>query len=178
MHAITKYWWLTLLRGIILVVLAIFVFRHPVNALVALGTYISLSLLLTGILQTTFALFTKNILPNWGWTLAGGLLDILFAIILFSNPAITASTIPFVVGFWIIFYGISLFANALQERKDGAANWWVGLLGAILVVFAGYNIMHDLMTGTLVITIWMGLGFLLAGILTILGALALKALKS
>ena len=47
---------------------------------------------------------SRDSLPNWGWGLAGGLFDIIFALILLSNPALTATTLPFVVGFWIIIY--------------------------------------------------------------------------
>ena len=37
-----KYWWLVLIKGIILVVLSFFIFGHPVSALVGLALYIGI----------------------------------------------------------------------------------------------------------------------------------------
>jgi uncharacterized membrane protein HdeD (DUF308 family) len=39
-----KYWWLILLRGIILIALAWYVFVNPVGALVGLALYIGIGL--------------------------------------------------------------------------------------------------------------------------------------
>ncbi len=103
MTTVSKYWWLALVKAIVLIFLAIFTFRHPFNALVGLGVYISISFLITGIFQTALAITSRDIRPNWCWMLAGGLLDIVFAFVLFSNPAVTAATLPFVVGFWVLF---------------------------------------------------------------------------
>ena len=36
---------------------------------------------------------------GWGWILAGGIFEIVFAFILLSNPLLTATTLPFVLGF-------------------------------------------------------------------------------
>ena len=63
MKTLQKLWWFTLLRGIILVLLAFFVFRHPVNALMGVAIYIGISLLITGILQTGASLVLKIYFP-------------------------------------------------------------------------------------------------------------------
>ena len=96
MKTLQKLWWFTLLRGIILLILAFFVFRHPANALIGVAIYIGISLLITGILQTGASIGFRDLFPNWGWILAGGLLDIVFGFVLLSNPALTAATLPFV----------------------------------------------------------------------------------
>ena len=130
MNSLNKLWWVTMLRGIVFVLLAFFIFRHPVNALIGVAIYIGIVLLITGILQTAVSVGVKDTLPNWGWVLAGGLIDIVFGFVLLSNPVLTASTLPFVVGFWIIVSGIMSFADAFQSRKEGNSSlgfrdaWW------------------------------------------------------
>jgi uncharacterized membrane protein HdeD (DUF308 family) len=177
MNFLNKLWWVTLLRGIILVLLAFFVFRHPVNALIGVAIYIGISLLVTGLIQTGVSIGFRNTFPNWGWILAGGLIDIVFGFALLSNPALTASTLPFVVGFWIIISGIMSFADAFQSRKEGNSLWGLGMLGGALSVLIGYLIVSNLLVGALAITTWMGIGFAIAGVVNIVIGFKLKALK-
>jgi uncharacterized membrane protein HdeD (DUF308 family) len=176
MNFLNKLWWVTLLKGIVLVLLAFFVFRHPVNALIGVAIYIGIGLLITGILQTGVSFGLKNTSPNWGWLLAGGLIDIIFGFVLLSNPALTASTLPFVVGFWIIVSGIMSFADAFQNKKEGLPLWGLGMLGGALSVVIGYFIMSNILVGALTITVWMGIGFAIAGIVNIVIGFKLKSL--
>ena len=177
MNKLSKYWWIALLKGIILIILAIFVFRHPVGALVGVAIFIGISLLLTGIIQTIASIAGKNVTPNWGWGLAGGLFDVFFAIVFLSNPALTAAALPFVVGFWMICYGVMTFANSFQAKKEGNSNWGLEMIGGLLTIFIGFVISGNLLAGTLAITIWMGIGFLLAGIIYVFAAFGLKKLS-
>jgi uncharacterized membrane protein HdeD (DUF308 family) len=176
MKTLQKIWWISLLRGIILVLLAFFVFRHPVNALIGVALYIGISLLITGIFQTGASIASRDTIPNWGWVLAGGLIDILFGFVLLSNPALTAASLPFVVGFWIIVSGIMSFSDAFQSKKEGNSLWGLSMLGGVLSVFIGYFIMSNILVGALAITTWMGIGFAIAGIVNIAIGFKLKSL--
>ena len=173
-----KYWWLVLIKGIILVVLSFFIFGHPVSALVGLAVYIGISLLLTGVLLVVTGLSNRKTDDQWGWKLTEGIVDILFAFILLSNPAITATVFPFVVGFWLIFYGVMLFSGSFSAKKAGDTSWWVNLIGGILTVIVGYIIMTDLIAGALAITFWIGAGFLIFGLVNISIAFRMKRIAS
>ncbi|MGB5204742.1 MAG: DUF308 domain-containing protein [Eudoraea sp.] len=176
MKTLQKLWWFTLLRGIILLILAFFVFRHPANALMGVAIYIGISLLITGILQTGASIAFRDTIPNWGWILAGGLLDIVFGFVLLSNPALTAASLPFVIGFWIIISGIMSFADSFQSKKEGNSLWGLSMLGGVLSVIIGYFIMSNIIVGALTITTWMGIGFLIFGIVNIVIGFKLKSL--
>ena len=134
MNTFSKYWWLALIKGILLILLAFFVFRHPVNALVGVAIYIGITLMLTGIVEIIGFIATKDIVPKWGWGLVGGIMDLIFGIILLSNPVLSAATLPFIIGFLIIFYGIMTFANSFTEKRNGNANWWMGVIYGILSI--------------------------------------------
>ena len=177
MNSLTKNWWITLVKGIILIILAILVLRHPADALMGVAIFIGISLLLTGIIQTIVSVSSKEVVQGWGWGLAGGLFDIFFAIIFLSNPVLTAAAITFVVGFWMIFYGVMTFVNSFQTKKEGNSNWGIELVGGLLSVFFGFVISGNFLAGTLAITIWMGIGFLLAGIVNVILAFGLKKLN-
>ncbi len=85
-----KNWWLVLIKGIILIILAFVIFRHPVGILMGITVYMGIGLLLTGIALIIAAIAARNDIENWGWRLAEGILDALFGIMLLANPRITA----------------------------------------------------------------------------------------
>ena len=119
---IFKNWWLVLIKGIILIILSFIIFRHPVGTRVGITLYMGIGLLITGIILIIAAIASRNQLENWGWRLAEGILDVLIGFLLLANPGITAAFIPFIIGFWIIFYGIMLFTDAFGSRKTGISN--------------------------------------------------------
>ncbi len=167
-----------LLKGIILIVIAFYIIYNPVEALVAMAFYIGISLLLTGALTFIAAISLRKIKDNWGWSMAEGILDIIFAVILLSNPGLTAATIPFIVGFWVIVYGIFVLVNSFQARKNGKAEWWVGVLLGLLTILMGYIITSNILAGTMAITFWIGSGVLISGITSIMIAFRLKKIKT
>jgi len=172
-----KFWWLVLLKGIILIALAIFIFINPVEALVGLGIYIGIVLMITGILIISRTLYNHKTDDLFGWHLAEGIIDILFALVLLTNPAVTTAVFPFIVGFWIIIFGVMAFANAMHLMKQKQKQWWVSALGGLLNVIIGFLIITNPVIGALSITIWIGLGFLIYGILNVVIAFGLRKEK-
>ena len=173
-----KNWWLMLLKGIVLIVLSFFVFRHPIGSLVGLAMFIGIALLVTGISIIFASIMVRKVDDNWGYRLAEGIFDVIFAIVLLSNPGITAAIFPFIVGFWMMVYGVMIFSGSFKDKKEGDANWWLSLLGGILTVVFGWFVMTDLFAGAIAITIWIGIGLLILGIVNITVSLRLKKLNA
>ncbi len=169
-----KFWWLALLRGIVLIILAFYIFQNPVSALMGVAIYISITLLFTGITQIIVSLAAKNAVEHWGWGLAGGIVDFIFAVVLLSNPSLSAASLPFAVGFWMIFSGAMTFVNAFRSKKEGSSSWGMEMFSGVLTVLVGYMISSDLFVGTFAITSWLGIGFLLGGIVNIVLAFKMK----
>ena len=173
-----KFWWLVLIKGIILIVLSFFVFGHPVSALLGLTLYIGISLLVTGVVLVIASIANSKNDADWGWKLAEGGIDIILSLILLSNPAVTASVFPFIVGFWMMIYGVMLFAGSFKVKKDGDKSWWMNLIGGILTVLFGYFITIDLIAGAVAITFWLGTGILIFGIVNISNSMKMRKLNS
>ena len=169
-----KFWWLVLLKGIILVILAFFVFQHPISALVGLTLYIGVSLLFTGVFLVITALSIRNDSETWRWRLAEGIIDTLFAIVLLSNPALTAAVFPFIVGFWIIIYGAMMFVDSFKVKKEGSPTWWTVMLSGLLAMVIGYFITSNILVGAIAITVWIGIGFLIFGLINISLSMRMK----
>jgi uncharacterized membrane protein HdeD (DUF308 family) len=133
---------------------------------VGLVLYIGISLFITGIFLIAAALSLRKVEDNWGWRLAEGIIDLLFAFVLLANPGISAATIPFVVGFWMMVTGVIIFINSFGAKKEGVPEWWLGLISGILTVLIGYFITANVLAGAIAVTMWIGIGFLIAGFVT------------
>ncbi|WP_439185041.1 HdeD family acid-resistance protein [Carboxylicivirga taeanensis] len=173
-----KYWWLTFFKGIVLLVLAFLAFFQPATMLLGLAVYLGVSLLITGFFETAAAIISRKTNDNFGWHLATGIIDIVFASVLLTNPAITAAVFPFIVGFWIVFYGIMLFTNSFRVKKAGFQNWPTEMVGGILAVIVGYLVMSNPFVGALTVTFWIGLGCLNFGILNLSIAFRLRTIEA
>ena len=116
-----KNWWLVLIKGIVLILLSFFVFKHPVGSLLGLTLYLSIGLFFTGIVLIITSLSSIKTDENWGWKLAEGILDTIFALVLISNPGVTLAIFPCIIGFLMVFYGIMIDVGSFQAKKSGVS---------------------------------------------------------
>ena len=165
---IFRNWWLILIKGIVLILLAFLVFNHPVGALVGIALYLGIGLLLSGAVLIAAAIAARNVLENWRWRLAEGILDVFIGMMLLANPGVTAAVIPFLVGFWISFYGIILFADAFGSKKAGIGNWWGELIAGIVTVMIGFAIAFHPAIGLIAITTMIGISLLVVGVYNVI----------
>jgi uncharacterized membrane protein HdeD (DUF308 family) len=165
-----KNWMLVLLKGLVLIFLAFLVLNNPVGALLGISTFIGIGFLITGVLSVTVSLAAKKEMKNWSWKLAEGILDIVFGFLLIANPEITAVVIAFVLGFWVVFYGILLTVGAFNSDKFNLIN----LIFGILIIFLGNFIMFNPIFTGLSLSIWIGISLLMAGIFNVVYSLDLK----
>jgi len=159
-----------LVKGIVLVILAILVLMSPGGALLAWAVYIGIGMLVAGIVITIQGYNAKGILENWGWRVFEGILDIFIGFMLLANPAVTASVLPFVIGFWGSFYGVMLVVDAFAE-KGGRG---VKIISGILVFLLSTGIMFNPLLAGLSIAIWFGIILLVAGIFNVIDSLSSK----
>lgn len=168
-----KNWWLVLLKGLLLIVLAIIVIGNPGDTLLAIALFIGIGFLFSGIAIIFVALLGKNDLENWSWKLAEGILDVLLGFILIANPEITAIVIPFLIGFWALCYGILLTAGAFSSKEFS----WIKLLAGILIIILGNIIMFNPIVMGLTLAIWIGITLLIVGIANVVFSFDIKKLK-
>ncbi len=135
-------WWLLLLVGIIFLILAFKVMIHPVESIIGLAFFIGWASLIAGVFQVGFALSAKHILRNWTWRLFTGIINIIIGIIFLSHPAMTAQILPFFIGFWMIFVGISTFFNGISEQSRKITGGWFDMLLGIIIFIGGIGISY------------------------------------
>lgn len=172
------YWWLYLLSGLLLTGAGIWISISPAAAYVSLSILFAIGILLTGILETIFAVTASRSLHGWGWTLAGGVLDMVIGSYLLTYPLLTMQVLPFIVGFWLLFRGISAIGFSFDMKSYHVGKWWLLLVLSILILIFGFMILAVPAFGILNIIIWTALSFISAGGFRILLAFKLRELSN
>ncbi len=173
-----KHWWLILILGILLVLGGIWVVRTPLQSYLALSILFVVLLLVNGTFQIIFSLSNRHKLPGWGWYLSGGILEFLIGVYLMSYPAISMTVLPFVVGFWLIFRGISVIAYSTELKAGGVRGWgWLMVLGILLTIFSFLIIMNPVI-GAVYLVFWTAFSLIFMGISYIMFSLKLREVKT
>lgn len=172
-----KYWWVSLLIGLIAILLSIWMFTAPTTTLYTLSYVFAFSFIISGILETCFAISNKNILHDWGWTLAAGVLDFALGIILFSMPGpVLALILMYFVGFWIMLRSFWMIGESFELRHMGDTSWgWTLFMGIITLLCSFVFILSPGVSSVFVIA-YVSASFFIYGIFRILLGFRLKSI--
>ena len=172
-----KNWWLLALLGIGLILLGFWVFRNPGGTLLGLATFFSIMLFISSISSILFAISNRETMHGWGRNLAGGVLELMIAIVLLRHPGLAGLALNFILGFWIMFRGTQLISMSFEMRNYGLTKWgWVFAGGLLASIFA-FCILVDPLAGAVTIAVWAGLSLIMAGIFNIFVAMTLRRVK-
>jgi len=148
-----KHWWVSLLIGVLAVILGIWSMATPDITLVAL-TYVFVCIfIVSGIFEIIFSLANKEVLNGWGWTLAGGIIDLAFGfILLLLPPAAIAMILIYFIGFWIMFRGVWMIGESLELKRLGMKGWgWFLTLAILTLIFSFTFIVSPLMSSVFIV---------------------------
>jgi hypothetical protein len=163
-----RHWWMFLLRGLLFILLGIYMISAPFRSYVALSFLFGVIILLAGIAELLYAYANRHT-GGWGWRLLLGIIDLGLGIILVTNVVVSMSVLSFVVGIWFLFKGFSLlsFAGILHR------SFWI-IAGGILTILFALLIIFNPVIGAMTIVLWTAYGFIIAGIFNGLLAFRLK----
>jgi len=170
-------WWWFLVKGLLLIAAGIAIFARPVAGYAGLSILFTIVIISSGITQVIFATSNKALFPGWGWTLVSGILDIAIGVYLAMYPHLTMATLPFFVGFWLIFKSFYLMGASFDLNDLGLSGWGWLFFGGFLVLLAGFYIIYYPVAGALGIVAVSGTAFILAGILYSMLSFKLKDIK-
>lgn len=112
----TENWGLFLLSGLAGIILGILTLYNPFATGAALIYLVAFWALLAGIFEIIIAIRLRALITGEGWYIAGGLLTIIFGILLLSNPETAAITLTWVFGFYAVISGIMLISLSFRLR--------------------------------------------------------------
>jgi uncharacterized membrane protein HdeD (DUF308 family) len=171
----TISWWMYLLKGVLLILLGIWMLKMPRESLNAMLLVIGLIIAIGGVLETFLALYYRKVMQEWGWNFSAGMLDILIGVLLITNPDAILILITLFISFWLVLRGVLAIWEAMELRKEEQKNWrLVLLLGVLILLLALVLIWHPLVVG-LTIIFWIAISLISLGVFRII--LAFKRLS-
>lgn len=172
-----KNWWVSLVIGILAIILGIWALVTPDVTLVALTYLFIIGFFVSGIFEIFFAVSNKDTMTGWGWNLAGGIIDLVFGIILLlMPPVITAITLVYFVGFWIIFRSVWMIGDSIELKRLGVSGWgWLLALAILAILFALAFLISPLFTGAAVIIGFVAAALIVYGVFRVYLAFQLRS---
>ncbi len=156
-----KHWYLPLIVGVLLIVLGIWTLTTPVESYIMLSIVFAVGFFLSGIFEMIFALSNKH--KSWGWSFALGLLSIIIGLLMILNPAISMATLPFYVGFMLLFHSILGISSSYEMRQYGIMDWgWLMLVAVLALIFSFMMLWNPLFAGVSIV-VWTGIAFIVTG---------------
>ncbi len=166
----SKYWYMSLIKGVIMTILAILLFTRPEGSLLAFTLYIGLGFIITGIAIIIQGISAKGVLNNWGRVVFGGVMDIFLGYVLIAHPGLTLSIIPVMIGFWAAFSGTSLIIDAFS----GTGGTMLKIIFGIFILILANSIIFNPISFGVTLIIWLGMILFFTGIYNIINSFSLK----
>jgi uncharacterized membrane protein HdeD (DUF308 family) len=151
---LARNWWLMALRGVVAILFGIAALAAPGAVVLSLVLFFSAYMLVDGIVGIVASMRAAQRHERWGFLLMEGLLDILVGAAAFLMPAAAVWAFVFLVAFWALVTGGLMIAAAIHLHTH-YGRWWLGLGGAISVLF-GIALLVNPGMSALVLTWWLG----------------------
>ena len=135
LEAVTRNWWTLLLRGGIAVLFGVLLFALPTLTLASIIIFFGAYALVDGVFNTVSALFSVGKYEGWWVSLLGGLVSIVAGTAVMTWPGLTALSVLWLIALWAVATGILQIFAAFQLRRDIDGEWFMGLGGALSVLF-------------------------------------------
>lgn len=108
-------WWLSLLAGVLLLGLGVYLAKHPGISVTAFALLVGWTLLLRGVADALVGLFYSREGGQLRWYITGAL-GIVAGIVTWSYPADSALVFTWVLGLWALVTGAVTLSRALAAR--------------------------------------------------------------
>jgi len=132
---LARNWGWIMLRGVAAVIFGVLALVWPGVTLVILTLFFGAYALTDGVFALIVAYKKREgRRPVWPLVVIG-LLGIAAGIVTFLWPGMTALALLIFIAVWALFIGIFQIAAAIRLRKEIENEWWLGLSGALSVLF-------------------------------------------
>ena len=155
-----KYWWVSLIAGLLSILVGVLCLVTPDATLVALSMLFIAVLLVDGIMDIVLAASNSDML----------------AIMLMVMPiGSVVGTLIYVVGFWILFRAFWALGEAYEFRRYTDGSWLI-ILAVLAIIFSFFFLVSPAWNGLFIVSM-ISLAFFAYGIYRITHAFALRSLE-
>ena len=163
-----RHWWVFVIRGIVFVLLGIYMIAEPAGSFAALGFLFGLIIFLVGVAEL-LRVSRERTVGDRQWHLMLGIIDIILGVVFMAHVTASMAILRIILGVWFLFKGISLFTFS----RNHASSWGL-TAGAILVFVFGLLVLFNPTFGDMTIILWAAIAFIITGIFNTWLGLSLK----
>jgi uncharacterized membrane protein HdeD (DUF308 family) len=171
----SRYWWVSVVRGLVAVALGIFAFVWPIATITALVIVFGAVALADGVLAIAAGIAARRLASDWWVLLVQGLVGIAIGVLTFANPANTALALLVLMAVWAIGLGVLQVVVAVKARRDIRGGGWLAL-GGILGITFGILLVSNPVAGGVAVLWLIGIFAMLWGAMLIVGGFDLRRL--
>ena len=166
-----RHWWVFLIRGILFILMGIYMIASLTVTFEALGVMFGLLILLAGVAELFHAVRDHSS-GSRGWHLILGIIDIILGLILMAHFTVGITILRIIVGLWFLFKGISL----ISFSRLAGTSWFLTVGGIFSVVFA-LLILFNQTFGDITIILWTAIAFIITGFFNVMLGFRMKAIE-
>jgi uncharacterized membrane protein HdeD (DUF308 family) len=163
-----RHWWVFLLRGLLFIMLGVYMLSTPGTSYLALSLLFGAVVLIAGIIELLHVI-ANNQMRGKSLRIVSGIIDVVIGSILVSDISLSMSMLPLILSVWFLIRGLSLFSFAAVTRHPG----WL-IAGGVLTVIIAILMIFNPVLGAMTIVAWTSAAFILVGIFNGLLAFRLK----
>ncbi len=172
-----KNWWLLLLVGALLIVGGVYTFTQPEASYAALSVVFSILFIVIGIFEIVFSISNNDSLDNWGWMLFFGVVTLVIGVLLVLNPEVSMATLPYYVGFLLLFRSIAGLSLAIDLNNNEVPNTGLLSVMSILGIIFSFVLLWNPRIAGMTVVIWTGLTLIILGIFSVITSFQLRKIK-
>ena len=176
-EAPVRHWRRLIIVGLFFVIAGIAIFLRPTESYLTLNSLFSVVLIFSGVSNIiTRPAENKNGTVNW--TLTAGIFEILVGISLLLLSSSSEITLPFVLGFWVMFRALFMMGAALDLKNIKVPGWGSIMAGGITDLILDFLVFYTPAREFISLRVIAGLIFIIGGIFNFILALKYKKLKT
>lgn len=160
-------WGMSSLSGILVMVFGFNALAFPSATIDLLAIYFALSILIGGIVLTTYSIQYRKYTPNWKLKLLEGIVSTLLGIIIILNPRKAVDFLMIIVGAWATVIGV-VFIIAFFIRKSFGLIEILNLITGIISLALGLIIIFNPFESVRFIVILIGIYTIIYGVFSII----------
>jgi len=165
-----KKWYMFLIKGIILIILSVFVLINPEGALKTIAFYLGIGFFISGIILVIRGIPAIKGESKLNWSVLEGVFDLIVGFLLIVFPLSMASIIPFLFGLWAGINGILILIEAVSVAENRVEK----LITGILISALAFVLLFKPLILGFTIMVTLGIILMLTGILNIILSVRMK----
>ena len=155
--ALAAKWWVFLVQGVLMIILAILAFTQPGTLITFIGIYA----LIEGVLKLFSGIGDQPDGQSRWPALIIGAISILVGLWILANRLLAVEALAYLIAAWSIAVGVLLIVWAIRLRQEMSDEWLMIVFGVLSIVF-GLLVFNNVIAGVLSL-VWIFAIYMVAG---------------